>query len=106
MVKIAETEHKRSPLSSIYGLFLAIGLFAIAYVITSEVLIKKFPQVRDAAFGIAKPPIGTLIISFGIWLVLLALAFFVVSLLVGKDPNSAKQIPLPPKQKDLKKKKK
>jgi hypothetical protein len=69
------------------------------------VLIKKFPQLRDAALSIAKPPIGTIIVSFGVWLVLLAAAFFVVAMLVGKDPNAGNQMPLPPKSRDLKKKK-
>jgi hypothetical protein len=106
MVKIADKEHKRSPLASIYGLFLAVGLYAIAFVITSEVLMKKVPQLRDAALSIAKPPIGTIIVSFGVWFVLLAAAFFVVAILVGKDPTAGNQMPLPPKAKDLKKKKK
>lgn len=106
MVKVAEKEKKRSPLSSIYGLFLALGLFAIAYVITSELLMKKVPAVRDAIAGIGKPPLGTILISLGVWVVLLAIAFFVVAILVGKDPDAANQIPLPPKEKDLKKRKK
>ncbi len=104
MVKIAEKENRRGPLASVFGLFLAGGLFAVAYIISSEVLIKKVAQLQDAIQHFGKP-VATLLFAFGIWIVLLALAFFVVAILVGKDPNSAKEIPLPPKSKDIKKKK-
>jgi hypothetical protein len=100
MVKQAEKVHKRSPLLPVFGLVLAGGLFAIAFAIAEPVM--KIPQVRGVVAGMGVQ--AQLGIAFMIWLVLLALAFFLVAMLSGKDPESAKGVPMPPKQKDLKKK--
>ena len=100
MVKQAEKVQKRSPWLPVFGLILAGGLFAIAWVIAGEVI--RMPQVRNVAAGLKYQ--AQLGFGFMIWLVLLALAFFLVAILTGKDPESAKGIPMPPKQKDLKKK--
>jgi hypothetical protein len=104
MVKIAKKEHKRGPLAAIFGLILAVGLFAVSYIISAEYIIRKVVQVRDAVAHFGRPT-ATLIFAFGIWIVLLAAAFFIVAILVGQDPESAKKDPLPPKKKDMKKRK-
>jgi hypothetical protein len=97
MVKIAEKQKKRSPLAAIYGLLLVVGLFGIAYVLTTEVII-KIPAVRPSLGGLDMQ--AKLLLTFGVWIILLGLAFFVVAILSGKDPESSAQIPLPPKGKD------
>ncbi len=75
MVKKAEKENKRSPLLPVFALLLIVGLLAVAYV------------TYRIAFTIA------------IWVALLAISYFLVAVLVGKDPNDTDAIPLPPKTK-------
>jgi hypothetical protein len=99
MVKKAEVQKKRHPLTPVFGLLLAGGLFAIAYFLSSLLV----PKIASIAFN--QRPQATIGLAVGIWVFFLALAFFLVAMLAGKDPDDAKQIPLPPKAKDLKKKK-
>ncbi|MEP7288037.1 MAG: hypothetical protein ABI947_19970 [Chloroflexota bacterium] len=103
MVKKAEVERKRSPLYPVFALFLVVGMLAVAYAIT-ELVVLKMPQVRAVVSNavITQARVG---FTLGIWFVLMAFAFFLVSILVGNDPNDVKAMPLPPKQKDLKKQK-
>ena len=100
MVKKAELDRKRHPLYPVFALLLVVGMLAVAFFIT-EVVVLKMPQVRSVVGGaLLQARIG---FTVGIWFVLMAFSFFVVSLLVGKDPNDTKAMPLPPKAKDLKK---
>ena len=102
MVKKAERIKKRNPMLPIFGVLTAIALAAIAWVISYYVVI-KIPQIKTSMNASMVLPTGqgTLIFAFGIWLVLLAFTFFLVSVLVGKDPDSAKDIKLPKRQMDL-----
>jgi hypothetical protein len=100
MVKKAENKQKRSPLTPIFGVLLAVGLFAVAYFITSAYII-HMPQVAQT-IG-ANQTMGTIGLSIGIWVILLAIAFFLVAVMAGKDPESATTMPLPPKSKSVKK---
>jgi hypothetical protein len=97
MVKKAEKIKKRSPWVPVFGLITAVALGAVAYVIAAYVVI-KIPQVKTVISGMERQ--ATIAFSVGIWLALLATAFFLVALIVGKDPESTKDIPLPPKAKD------
>ncbi len=98
MVKKAENLRKRSPLLPVFGLIIAVGLFAISYVLSSEVVV-KMPQVSRVIGG--NGALARWAFAFVIWLVFLGVAYFVVALAAGKDPDSGKNIPLPPRQKDL-----
>jgi hypothetical protein len=97
MVKQAEKERKRSPLLPVFGLLLAAGLFLVAYVVAGEVI--KMPQVKGVVLGMKDT--AQLIFGFAIWLGLIS--FFLVAVLVGKDPDSTKGIPLPTRERDIKK---
>ena len=97
MVKKAEKVRKRNPLLPVFGAIVAVGLGAIAYVVSSQFVI-KIPQVRNTIAG--NEPLATWAFTFIIWLVFLGLAYFVVAVGAGKDPDT-KQPPLPPRQKDL-----
>lgn len=92
MVKKAEVQRKRSPLLPVFGLILAIALFVIAYGL-ADLAIKKIPGVFAQVAGQLQT--AQIAFSVGIWLVLMAIAFFLVALLSGKDPDKAP--PLPPK---------
>ena len=104
MVKKAETQRKRGALTPVFGLLLAVGLFAIAYVL-SDGVVMHMPAVRATLVDNSTKGTATIAFAVGIWVIFLALGYFVVAILAGKDPEDAKQIPLPTKQKDLKKKK-
>ncbi len=91
MVKKAEVQRKRSPLLPVFGLILAVALFVIAYGLADLVIMR--PEIyRQVASQLQTARIA---FSVGIWLVLMAITFFLVALLVGKDPDKAP--PLPPK---------
>jgi hypothetical protein len=98
MVKKAEKIRKRSPLLPVFGLIIAVGLFAIAYVLSTEVVV-KMPQVRNVVAS--NLPLARWAFAFAIWLVFLGVAYFVVALAAGKDPDAARDMPLPTRQKDL-----
>ena len=102
MVKKAEVQRKRHPLTPVFGLLLAAGLFVVAYVL-SDGVIMHLSYVKNAV-DIGHKSMATIGFAVGIWVLFLAVAFFLVAMLAGKDPNDAKQIPLPPRAKDLKKK--
>ena len=103
MVKKAEVQRKRHPLTPVFGLLLAGGLFAVAFFLSATVVM-KLPAVASTVDS-GHRTIATAGFAVGIWVLFLAVAFFLVAILAGKDPDAAKQIPLPPRAKDLKKKK-
>ena len=105
MVKIAEKERKRHPLTAVFGLLIAVGLFGISYVLTTEVIMKRFNQVAVAIKQLPNPTVGRILISVAVWVFLLALSFGVVAILAGKDPEDTSKIPLPPRESDKKKNK-
>jgi hypothetical protein len=92
MVKKAEVQRKRSPLLPIFGIILAIALFVIAYGL-ADLVILKVPSIYSQVASQLQT--ARIAFSVGIWLVLMAIAFFLVSLFTGKDPDKAP--PLPPK---------
>src|SRR5688500_5686754 len=96
MVKIAEKDRKKGVMTPIVGLLLAVGLFAIAWLLTTEVLMKSVSQVRNAIAALPNPTLGRIMLSVGIWVFLLALSFGLVAILTGKDPEKV-DMPLPPR---------
>ncbi len=98
MVKKAETVRKRSPLLPVFGLIIAVGLFAVAFVLSSEFIV-KMPQVRNVVRDNLQ--LAKWAFAFIVWLLFLGVAYFVVALAAGKDPDASREIPLPPRQKDL-----
>jgi hypothetical protein len=119
MVKQAEKVKKRNPLLPVYGIIVAVGLFIVAFALVNPAidLGRKFsPGLRldgpDFSIGpsdktdpnsptkITFPSTQRLAVAFAIWLVLLAVAYTVVGILVGRDPESAKAIKLPPRKID------
>jgi hypothetical protein len=99
MVKVAENKKKVNPLAGVYGLFLAIGLYAISYILCSEVIL-KIPAIKSNVGTLDVQ--SKLLFSVGLWIVLLGLSFFLVAILSGNDPEKTSNIPLPPKGKDKK----
>ncbi len=100
MVKKAEKIRKRHPLTPIAGIILAVALFAVSYLAAGFVVV--MPQVRRV-IGNTSTSTATILFAIGIWFLLLGIAFFLVSVLVGKDPHDVNSIPLPPR--DVKKRK-
>src|SRR5258708_7918960 len=104
MVKKAEEKKVRSPLLPVFGLIMAVSLFSVAFLFASGPVPDNPPvqgmfQQMDRA-DIPKAIIG---LAVGIWVIFLAAAVFLVAMLVGRDPEDAKQLPLPPRSADLKK---
>jgi uncharacterized BrkB/YihY/UPF0761 family membrane protein len=101
MVKKAEKENKRSPLLPVFALLLIVGLLAVAYVITDQVVLKTGNFIGGKVLAVIGQANTTYRIAFtiAIWVALLAISYFLVAVLVGKDPNDADAIPLPPKTK-------
>ena|SRR5689334_18359225 len=99
MVKQAAKENKRSPLLPILGLLLAVGLLAIAYVLVDQVVLKTGNFIGGHVLAVIGQSTTTYRIAFtvAIWVALLAVSYFLVAVLVGKDPNDKDAIPLPPK---------
>ncbi len=102
MVKIAEKRQTRNPLLPIFGIIVAVGL-AVAAWFGSDILIQAVPQLKASFSGGPSATTGHLAIAVGLWLALLALAYFLVAFLAGKDPESAKDLKLP--ERKIKKKK-
>jgi|SRR5579859_4483810 len=100
MVRQAEKKTKRSPLLPVFGIILVVALGGIAYFLSLNFVL-KIPQVRaiaDQSYSLAL--IGSTVF---VWLILAGIAYFLVALVVGKDPTDSNQIPLPPRKKDMKK---
>lgn len=101
MVKKAEKDTRRSPLLPIFGLFLAGGLLAAAYVVVDLVVLKTGNFIGGKVLAVIGQPTPMYRIAFtiAIWVAMLAVAYFLVAVMVGKDPNDKDAIPLPPKNK-------
>jgi hypothetical protein len=100
MVKQADKKAKRSPLLPVFGAILVVALGGIAYFL-SQNFVLKIPQVRSIASQ--SPQLALIASTVFVWLVLAGIGYFLVALLVGKDPNDSNQIPLPPRKKEIKK---
>ncbi len=111
MVKQAETETKKNPLMPIYGLIIAVGLFAAALLITLLVTDSELsstsaglraiyaksgmgvPALTQAVNGLGSNRLaGVAGIAFAIWLVMLAIAYAGVAIMAGRDPQRPKKI--------------
>ncbi|HVO42770.1 MAG TPA: hypothetical protein VMT34_09110, partial [Aggregatilineales bacterium] len=114
---------KKNPLSPIYALGLMLGLFIVAYIISGELFVGKpfavprifpvpalagsastmgtiftpLPDPNDVQNRKLSIPVAQLAFAGGLWLALLGLAYFAVTMLAGRDPEDARQIPLPSK---------
>jgi hypothetical protein len=98
MVKQAEKVRRHSPFLPVFGLLLAAGLFALAYLAVDVI-----EPIRKAIANSGNSSIARILFAGGIWLGLLAVSFFLVAALAGKDPESAQNVKLPPRERDLKK---
>jgi hypothetical protein len=114
-IKQAEKRRQRSPLLPIYGLIIAICLFIVAYVVenpVADLLRRVAPQSGftlpppDVQFTptFVMPSTGRLLVAIVIWAILLAFAYFLAAMLTGRDPDSAKNLQLPPRTKEEKRK--
>ena len=100
MVKQAIKEKKRSPWVPVAGLILAIGLGVVAIFLTNMIIDQNIAglggalQSTGANYNISKFALGLIL-----WLIMTGTGYFIVSLLVGKDPDpmSAKNIPMRPR---------
>ncbi len=108
MVKQAEKRRTRSPFLPVLGLFLAIVLLAVSF--AAAQMLGQITAVKTVLGGLPYVKIfgqsvneGVLMLMFVIWLAFLALAYFLVAVLAGKDPDSAKNIPMPPRDRRRKK---
>ena len=91
----------------VFGLIIAVGLFAMAYgLVDPAVRLANTLLAKAFSGGLPWPPprdtatIETLAIAFGLWLVFLIIAYTLVAILSGKDPNSPKDIQMPPRTKE------
>ncbi|MHB8625841.1 MAG: hypothetical protein ACYDBJ_20915 [Aggregatilineales bacterium] len=114
-IKQAEKRRHRSPLLPIYGIIIVVCLYIVAYALENPLadLIRRVaPQSSfilpppDVQFTptFVMPSTGRLLVAVVIWVVLLAFVYFLVSLLTGRDPDSAKNLQLPPRTKEEKRK--
>ena len=108
MVKQAEKRQKRSPFLPILGLFLAVVGLAISW--AAAKLIVAIPKIKGALASLPYTRVfgqnvnqGQIMLAFMLWLAFLAFAYFLVAVLAGKDPESTRDIPLPPKKNAKKK---
>ncbi len=102
MVKQAEKRRNRSPFLPVLGLLLAVVLFAVAW--ASAQLLVQIKAIKSALNGLQMVKLfgtpvnqGQIMLAFMLWLVFLAIAYFLVAVLSGKDPESTKDIPMPQK---------
>jgi len=109
VIKQAATRRKRSPLLPIYGLIIFICLYLVAYALENP-LVTLINRVRPG-FSLAGPDVqftptfvmpstDRLLFAVPIWIVFLALAYFLVAALSGRNPNSGKDLQMPPRTKE------
>lgn len=100
MVKQAEKIKQRNPLLPIFGIIIAGGLGVIAYLIMDYLIGPShgLPILKGAIDSLGQYyNLGRWGVVLAIWLVFLGIAYMLVSLLIGKDPDSPKDIPMPPR---------
>ncbi len=118
MVKKAEKIKKRSPMLPVYGLIIAVVLFVLA-MIAAEPAVKLlrgvYPGFNPSGqyFSVTQlPPDNRLSVKFpngekfgatvAIWLLMLVFSYTIVAIAIGRHPDSAKEIKLPPRKIDKK----
>ncbi len=108
MVKQAEKLRKRNPLLPVFGMLLAVGLFGVAFVLVDpamkliQTLLKKTsapPLIWPPMYG-ENENLQRIAIAFAMWLIFLIIAWTFVAIATGKDPNSPKDIEMPPRTKE------
>jgi amino acid transporter len=101
MVKQAENVRKRNPLAPIFGLIIGGGLLIAAILIVNTGIMNRegqsiLPQVRATINAMGKDrQTGIIAVTVAVWLCLMGIAYFIVVLLAGKDPESVKDYPMP-----------
>jgi hypothetical protein len=107
MVKKAETSRRSNPFAPVIGLVVALGLLGVAWLTSSLLMAKTTEFLRPQLAQIRNSPqvnTYTLLFAGAIWFVLLAITFFVYSMLVGHSvDDTVKRMPLP--KRTIKKKK-
>lgn len=98
MVKEAEKIVKRSPLLPIYGLIIGVGLGIVAWLLKEIILSPTTPvflrPIRDAVAALgSRQGLGEFVVAFGIWVILIGIAYFIVALMTGKDPHMPDKLP-------------
>lgn len=105
MVRQAERRVKQSPLVPVFGLLIAIGLAAISILIVTMVIdsgsVQQLQVFRDPAAP--NRVVAILGLAFVLWLSMLGIAYLLVALLSGRDPDDARRLELPPREVDRKK---
>lgn len=98
-IKQADKTRKRNPLLPVLGLMIAVTVFIFAYAVEDpfvKLIAKRFPQA--GLTQTADPFSATrILITFGIWLVLLTIFSIVVAILGGRQPDDARDLVLPPR---------
>src|SRR5579864_9245594 len=113
VIKQMEKRRKRSPLLPIYGLLIVICLYIVAFALENP-LVTLIDRVKPG-FTLAgadlqltptfvMPSSDRLLFAVPIWIMFLAFAYFLVAMMIGRDPNSGKDIQLPPRTKEEKRK--
>jgi hypothetical protein len=108
-IKKVEKRRKRSALMPIYGLIIFICLYVVAYALENP-LVTLINRVKPG-FSLAGPDVqftptfvmpstDRLLFAVPLWIVFLALAYFLVAMLTGRDPNSGKDLQMPPRTKE------
>ncbi|HRE46150.1 MAG TPA: hypothetical protein PLD47_00360 [Aggregatilineales bacterium] len=105
MVKQAEKQVKKNPLLPIFALILAGGLFFFALLIANGLVQGEIGKIAQLMTFKASPNrwTATIGIAFGIWLVFIAIAYFVVAVAAGRDPDDSPKIEVTPLRKAKKK---
>ncbi len=109
MVKQAEKRRRRNPFLPVLAVFLVIALFGAAWgtgsliynnVKAVRTALNQLPvtQIPDPVNPPHKTSQGQLMLTFMFWLLYLGIAYFFVAVLSGKDPESTKDIPMPPRE--------
>lgn len=100
MVKQAVKEKKRNPWVPVGGLILALGLAVVAYFLTNLVLDQNLFGLGAALKSTGSNyNISVFALGLILWLIMTGIGYFLVSILVGSDPDpmSAKNIPMRPR---------
>jgi hypothetical protein len=128
MVKQADKIEKTNPLSPIYAALMMVGLFVVAYIISGEMFLGSPVKIKgalpipamagsvaqmgqldtkipnpDTTQGAPKYLIvyyAQLAMAGGLWLALLALGYFIVAVIAGRDPEDSKGVPMPERHRE------
>lgn len=101
MVKQAEKKVKRNPLLPIFAIVLAVGFLVFGVIIANGLITGEIGKIQELMKFRSSPNKNVAIagIAFAIWLTLMAIMYFVVALLAGKDPNQGPKLESSPLRK-------